>query len=165
MSSIGDLQNDFNIQVYSEKKLVGCEIKLAATTLVLTNFSGITKLLFTIKNKDVYNLYDTSTGAFTANKTGMYNVCINVRFSAVVSMTGAYIYLYKNNTQFLQIVSQVEMIGSTLKAFGGPAYHQISLNKGDSLDVRIFAIGLPVGSATISVSADSTFSAYWAGEL
>ena len=135
------------------------------STLILNNFSGITKLPFTIKTKDVYNLYDTSTGAFTANKTGLYNLCINIRFSAIVSMTGAFIYLYKNNSQFLQIMSQVEMTGSILKAFGGPAYDQISLNKGDSLDVRILATGFPVGNATITVSPDSTFKAYHNGEL
>ena len=142
----------------------GARLTPAASVAVTTG--SIQQLIFTSVTLNIENVYNATTGLFTAPKTGLYTVNGAIRFSssgaAGALMNLVQVYLFKNGVNS-GIIFQMANHASD------PAIYQVGwsnsiiipLSAGDTISLRYF-VG---GGLLIFVSSDSTFGAFFNGEL
>ena len=104
-----------------------------ATTGITLPAATITKLVFNSNIRDDFNTFNTTTGEFTAPKSGVYSIVAALSFSAGTGDGTLTSYLYVNG------VNRNNQLGSMTgtKAGGMVVAFKIFLNKGDVVDIRI----------------------------
>lgn len=99
--------------------------------------TGENAVLFTVKDYDTHNAFNTSTGIYTAPVAGKYQISSSVIFGSATytSLNAAYLIIYKNGTNY-SVGGFTSVDAAVTRLVGIGIVDQVNLNAGDTIQIR-----------------------------